>query len=705
MFAGHRVIAVVAVLVAASSSPAGAAAQTLAARILQAEDARELSPQALATFGEGLKDSSPRVRAQAVRAMGRFESPALVSQIVPLLADADPGVRHAAAIAAANAAKVFPGQAIEALTKAMGTAPPADWAVFAASLGRITLPDAATFTAVEQTLAAGLPAVELRAQVVRPARPSVRPMDPLRVEGAARGIEALVRVNGKLGTLSADTRSRLYAVVEAQQGATARALARARRLALLALRNARAVDGELALVAAKDPDDEVRRLAMTAAAAPVADGAAVPEPAREAALRAGLKDAEPRVRLDALRGWGRHLQTRDCQPIVAAVADSSTHVALQAIDLLGAGCPAGVAVSATLQKDAEALPSSGATWHRAAHAIVSLARVAPADARLLLPRFVGHPTWQVRMYAARAAGQMESFEPLARLGADAHDNVREAAIEELARLKRPEALVLAYEALTRPDYQLVMTAARTLAAETDKAKATAALIPALERLTAQGHDTSRDPRVAILTTLTATGSAADAPRIERYLEDWDPRVAELAAKAIGQWTGTPREASPRLRTQLAPDASVLEALRGKWLRITMAGGGVMDLRLLPDEAPATVLRVTGLAGSGYYNGLTFHRVEPTFVLQGGSPGANEFMGDGLYMRDEPGVPHHRGAVGISTRGRDTGDAQIFINLVDSSRLDHAYTVFAVVERGMDVADRVLEGDVMARVELVDAPRR
>jgi cyclophilin family peptidyl-prolyl cis-trans isomerase len=231
------------------------------------------------------------------------------------------------------------------------------------------------------------------------------------------------------------------------------------------------------------------------------------------------------------------------------------------------------------------------------------------------------------------------------------------------------------------------------------------LITALERLTAQGHDTSRDPRVAILTTLAGTGAASDAARLERYLEDWDPRVAELAAKAITQWTGAPREASPRRRTQPPPDAAVVEALRGKWLRVTMAGGGVMDLRLLPEEAAATVLRVTGLAGSGYYNGLTFHRVEPTFVLQGGSPGANEYMGDGLYMRDEPGMAHNRGAVGISTRGRDTGDAQIFINLVDSPRLDHAYTVFAVVERGMDVADRVLEGDVMTRVELVDAPRR
>lgn len=131
----------------------------------------------------------------------------------------------------------------------------------------------------------------------------------------------------------------------------------------------------------------------------------------------------------------------------------------------------------------------------------------------------------------------------------------------------------------------------------------------------------------------------------------------------------------------------------------------MELRLLPDEAPATVARVVSLALKGHYDGLTFHRVEPTFVLQGGSPGANEFMGDGPYMRDEPGVAHNRGTVGISTRGRDTGDGQIFVNLIDSPRLDHAYTVFAVVERGMDVADRVLEGDVMTKVELVDAPRR
>jgi cyclophilin family peptidyl-prolyl cis-trans isomerase/HEAT repeat protein len=679
-------------------------AQALADRILQVQDARELSADAQATIVEGLKDPTPRVRMLAVRAAGRFESPALVGQIVPLLGDQDRAVRHAAAIAAADAAKVFPMQAIDALRTAMGSAPPADWAVFGASLARIALPDAAQFTAVESLLAAGLPAVALRAQAGRPSRSTARPSDPIRTEGAARGLEALVRVNGRLGTLSPDTRARLYAVVEMSRGSAARGLTRARRLALLALRTARAVDGDLATIAARDPDDEVRRLALTAVATP--DAAAIGDEHRTAVLRAGLKDAEPRVRLEALRGWGRQRQATDCQPVIAAVSDASTHVALQALDLLGAGCestPDGAVPP--LRGAAEALPSTATGWHRAAHAIVALARVGPGEARLLLPRFVGHSTWQVRMYAARAAGRMSSIETLVRLGADAHDNVRQAALDELSRLKRPEALAVAYDALLRPDFQLQMTAARALAADDDRARATAALLAALDRLTVQGHDTSRDPRLAILTTLASTGTAADAARLARYLEDWDPRVAELAARALTQWTGGPAEAAPRPRTRAPLDLAAVNAARGKWLRITMAGGGVMDLRLLPDEAPATVARVTSLAKRGYYNGLTFHRVEPTFVLQGGSPGANEFMGDGIYMRDEPGVAHQRGTVGISTRGRDTGDAQIFVNLVDSPRLDHAYTVFAVVERGMDVADRVLEGDVLARVELVDAPRR
>lgn len=692
-------------LVALLTAPAFAQ-ESLSTRLLLAEDARVLSLETHALLVEGLKSPDAKIRAQAVRAAGRFETPSLLNDIMPLLTDQDVEVRRWASIATANSARLFTMPAIDELIRVMGTAKPADWGLYAAALGRIAMATPDQFRRVEQTLSAVLPAPALGAQVV-PGRARVAvARDAAQIEGAARGLESLTRISGKVAPLGDDAKARLYLVVETPDARGANTFARARRLALQALRNARMVDGGLARTASRDADDEVRRLAVVAAGAPVTPEAPATMPAadRDAVLTAGLKDAEPRVRYEAVRGWGRHLQAADCQPVLRAVNDPSPHVALAAIDLLGAGCGA-TAVSQILQKEAEALPASGFTWHRAAHAIVSLAKASPADVRTLLPRFVGHPTWQVRVYAARAAGATGAAEALVRLGSDAHDNVREAALEELARLKRPEALAVAYDALTRPDYQLVMTAARALAAETERPKAAKALSIALLRLTLEGKDTSRDPRVAILTTLAEIGSTSDVDAVTPFLSDWDARVAEAAAKAITKWTGQPKEATPRPRPTQPPDLAVLAKARTQRLRITMARGGVIDMRLLADEAPATVARVAALAAKGHYNGLTFHRVEPTFVLQGGSPGANEFMGDGPYMRDEPGVAHNRATIGISTRGRDTGDAQIFVNLIDSPRLDHAYTVFAVVERGMDVADTVLEGDVMAKVEFVDAPRR
>jgi cyclophilin family peptidyl-prolyl cis-trans isomerase len=149
-------------------------------------------------------------------------------------------------------------------------------------------------------------------------------------------------------------------------------------------------------------------------------------------------------------------------------------------------------------------------------------------------------------------------------------------------------------------------------------------------------------------------------------------------------------------------------MTGEWrARFTMAaasGGGTIEVMLFPRETPYTVARFVRLARRGYYDGLTFHRVEPGFVIQGGSPAATEYVGDGPFMRDELGARSHiRGTLGISTRGRDTGDAQIFVNLIDNYRLDHDYTVFGEIVRGNAIAEGVLEGDVIARVEIVRSP--
>jgi cyclophilin family peptidyl-prolyl cis-trans isomerase len=104
--------------------------------------------------------------------------------------------------------------------------------------------------------------------------------------------------------------------------------------------------------------------------------------------------------------------------------------------------------------------------------------------------------------------------------------------------------------------------------------------------------------------------------------------------------------------------------------------------------------------SGHYNGLTFHRIVPNFVIQRGSPGANEYVGTPGFIRDEVSLlSHERGTLGISTRGRDTGDSQIFVNLVDNFRLDHNYTVFARVIEGVEAVDAIQEGDVIESIAI------
>lgn len=115
----------------------------------------------------------------------------------------------------------------------------------------------------------------------------------------------------------------------------------------------------------------------------------------------------------------------------------------------------------------------------------------------------------------------------------------------------------------------------------------------------------------------------------------------------------------------------------------------------------TVARFAALAMQGYYSGLTFHRVAPNLVVQGGSPGANDYAGTARFMRDEvgPQAVHVRGAVAMSRRGIDAGDGQFFIDLVDAPQFDRRYTVFAYVTQGMEFIDQLLDGAKIVSVSV------
>jgi cyclophilin family peptidyl-prolyl cis-trans isomerase len=236
------------------------------------------------------------------------------------------------------------------------------------------------------------------------------------------------------------------------------------------------------------------------------------------------------------------------------------------------------------------------------------------------------------------------------------------------------------------------------------------MLDALDRLTRTRIVTVRDPRVKLLRALAKGADTAKVlALVSPLISDRDPAVATAAAEVATALSGTkvqPVTTRYRPPPSSLPSDAFVRALQGATAVLSVRGVGDIEMSLLTDDAAIAVATFAALADSGRFKGLTFHRIVPNFVVQGASPGANEY--DALtswFMRDELGLARNsRGTFGISTRGRDTGDGQIYINLIDNFRLDHDYTVFARTLRGLDVIDRIQEGDVIESVRIIRSSR-
>jgi cyclophilin family peptidyl-prolyl cis-trans isomerase/HEAT repeat protein len=690
--------------------------------VLAAELARASSPVLLDCLQRASRDGEPRVRAVAVRALGRLERPGLVPDILPALEAGDAAVRAEAANAAVQAAgrDAAAGDAARsALLGRAGREPDGDVrAAISEALGRIPGGSAEARLATERFLAAETARAKSRKDHrIEPAGPllGVRinwsrrrgPTSTAAAVGALRGLESLFRLRGSSSAPAPETIAQLrWLTLEAETPA--------RRLALLALNVAGAADAATIAAALGDDDVEVRRLGAASSGA------------TDELVRRALNDRSPAVRYEALRSWGRRFRPRlGCGPILSRTEDPAAHVALLAIDLLADGCLQGeraadvLASAATPGTDVEGrsgrpIVFASSAWHKPAHALFSLAKADPDKARRLLPAFASAQPWQVRMYAARAAGVLGAADLLAQLSQDPEPNVVESAVAGLAAVSHHSADAAYLRALERDDGQLIMASARALEGTPARTTAALALTAALTRLSAADRDSLRDPRLALLERLEEVGSADQAAALLPLLHDRDAVVADRAARVLAAWTGRPQSAEPAIESSPArqsgdetrpPDDAELSELARSSLRVTVKGGGRFEIRLLADLAPLSCARFARLASAGYYDGLTFHRVVANFIVQGGSPGANEYSGARRYIPDEVGrVMQSRGTVGSSTRGRGTGDGQFYVNLVDNPRLDHEYSIFGQVTSGMDVVDRLLEGDVIERVEVVKGRR-
>ncbi|MCK9291737.1 MAG: peptidylprolyl isomerase [Bacteroidales bacterium] len=134
--------------------------------------------------------------------------------------------------------------------------------------------------------------------------------------------------------------------------------------------------------------------------------------------------------------------------------------------------------------------------------------------------------------------------------------------------------------------------------------------------------------------------------------------------------------------------------------------GTMVLELYEDDAPLTVANFVKLSNSGFYDGLSFHRVIPDFVIQGGCPKGNGTGGPGYTIPcelDGEKQYHDRGVISMAHAGRNTGGSQFFIchNRENTAHLDRNHTVFGKVIENVDVIDQIKAGDKIISITIAE----
>ena len=141
-----------------------------------------------------------------------------------------------------------------------------------------------------------------------------------------------------------------------------------------------------------------------------------------------------------------------------------------------------------------------------------------------------------------------------------------------------------------------------------------------------------------------------------------------------------------------------DQIHNRQTRIT-TNRGVIVFTLEDAQAPLAVSNFVYLTNQGFYNGLTWHRVVPDFVIQGGSPDGSGSGGPGYAFPDEPVTSEYvEGTVAMANSGPNTNGSQFFItNADDTQKLAKNYTIFGHVTQGLDVVKSIVQGDVMEKV--------
>jgi cyclophilin family peptidyl-prolyl cis-trans isomerase len=236
-----------------------------------------------------------------------------------------------------------------------------------------------------------------------------------------------------------------------------------------------------------------------------------------------------------------------------------------------------------------------------------------------------------------------------------------------------------------------------------------ALIAALPRAL---RDEMNDASLSILTALGRQRGAEAERAVSSALEAPDYLVRRRASGLVRERAGAKaaagagRAVSVNTQNREADYARALARVGKEVQARVETDKGAFVIEFLPEDAPLTVDNFVELARRGFFDGVTFHRVVPNFVVQGGDPRGDGNGGPGHQIRCEINAsPYERGAVGMALSGKDTGGSQWFVTHSPQPHLDGGYTVFGNVVAGMEVVDRLARGDHIRSVAVTERERR
>ncbi len=333
-------------------------------------------------------------------------------------------------------------------------------------------------------------------------------------------------------------------------------------------------------------------------------------------------------------------------------------------------------------------------------ALLALAEGEDPRAAALLVRMAGEADPVLRSAAAQAAGFFRAAEVLEGLASDDHPGVRRTVLE--TRLAGEPAAVEEWARTGLKDRDPTVRAA---ALEWAVENPTIEMEKVFVAMADSWRDRLPDARITGVRALAARAEVTPTERggiivlLEELALDDEYLVRRRAAQAlVGLKRARPAIGVVRTRKPIEVYREIVQRT-ARPRRVTLeTEHGAIELELACPEAPLTCLNFLQLAAQGYFEGLSFHRVVPDFVVQAGDPRGDGWGGPGYAIRDEINtLRYDRGVVGMALSGPDTGGSQFFITLAPQPHLDGGYTIFGRVVAGDSVLDRIVQGDRILRI--------